>query len=123
MISKRIVLLATVLSVALSACPDSFRAQSQSTSQSLSSPSTTPTPAPTPTPQLQTITPTPITGIIKNPGIGYQTFYRSAISDRRFPSSTMYTRVDWSQVESAPGVFDFSAIDKALFAAKAAGQR
>ncbi|MGY8685785.1 DUF4832 domain-containing protein [Bradyrhizobium sp. UFLA05-153] len=72
---------------------------------------------------MQTITPTPITGIIKNPGIGYQTFSKSAILDRRFPSSTMYTRVDWSQVESAPGVFNFAVIDKALFAAKAAGQR
>jgi hypothetical protein len=35
----------------------------------------------------------------------------------------MYTRVNWSQVESAPGVFNFAVIDKALFAAKAAGQR
>ncbi len=127
MISERIIFLATVLSITLSASTGSFRAQSQGRSQSLSSPSPTPTPAPTlaqpPTPQLHTVTPTPTTGIIKNPGIGYQTFYRSAISDRRFPSSTMYTRVDWSQVEPAPGVFNFSAIDKALFAAKAAGQR
>lgn len=123
MMSRRSVFLATVLPIALSACPGSLCAQSQGSSQSLSTPTSAPTSAPTPTPQLQTITPTPITEIIKNPGIGYQTFYKSAVSDRRFPSSTMYTRVNWSQVESAPGVFNFAVIDKALFAAKAAGQR
>jgi hypothetical protein len=74
-------------------------------------------------PQLQTITPTPITGIIKNPGIGYQTFYKSAISDTQLPSSTMYIRVNWSQVQSAPGVFNFAVIDHALSTAKSAGQR
>jgi uncharacterized protein DUF4832 len=137
MISKRIVSLATVLPIALSACPGSLRAQSQSFSQSLSSPSPSlspaPSPAPTPTlaptlaptatPQLQTITPTPITGIIKNPGIGYQTFYKSAVSDTQLPSSTMYIRVNWSQVQSAPGVFNFAVIDHALSTAKSAGQR
>jgi hypothetical protein len=35
----------------------------------------------------------------------------------------MYTRVNWSQVESAPGVFNFAVIDHALSAAKSAGQR
>jgi hypothetical protein len=117
MISERVIILTTVLSIILSASTGSFGAQSQGSSQSLSSP------LPAPTPQFQTITPTPITGIIKNPGIGYQTSYKSAASDTQLPSSTMYTRVDWSQVESAPGVFNFSVIDKALSSAKAAGQR
>lgn len=120
MFKKRIVFLTMILSLALFAWPGSFFARSQSLSPT-SPPA--PTPAPIPVPQLQTITPIPITGVIKNPGIGYQTFYRSAISDTRFPSSTMYTRVDWSQVEPAPGVFNFSVIDKALSSAKAAGQR
>jgi hypothetical protein len=120
MFKKRIVFLTMILSIALFAWPGSFFARSQSLSPT-SPPA--PTPAPIPVPQLQTITPIPITGVIKNPGIGYQTFYRSAISDTRFPSSTMYTRVDWSQVEPAPGVFNFSVIDKALSSAKAAGQR
>jgi len=127
MISERIIFLTMVLSITLSASTGSFRAQSQDLLQSLSSPSLDPTPAPTlapaPTPQLQTITPTPTTGIIKNPGIGYQTFYRSAASDTQLPSSTMYIRVNWSQVESAPGVFNFSVIDHALSSAKSAGQR
>jgi hypothetical protein len=125
MISKRIIFLMTVLSIALSTSTGS--SQSQGTSQSLSSPSPTPTPAPTLVPiataQLQAITPTPITGIIKNPGIGYQTFYRSAASDTQLPSSTMYIRVNWSEVESAPGVFNFSVIDHAMSSAKSAGQR
>lgn len=124
MVSRRIVLLATALPIALAACPGSSGAQSRGSSQSVSStPTAAPTPASTPTPQLQTITPTPITGIIKNPGIGYQTFYESAASDTQLPSSTMYIRVNWNHVESAPGVFDFAVIDRALASAKSAGQR
>jgi hypothetical protein len=62
-------------------------------------------------------------GIINNPGIGYQTFYQSAATDRQLPSSTMYMRFNWSRIESAPGTFDFSRIDSALALAQAAGQR
>jgi hypothetical protein len=136
MLSTRIVFFAAVLSIALSVCPGSLRAQPQSSSRLLSSsPSRSPAPSPAPNPtlattlalattsQLQTITPSPITGIIKNPGIGYQTFYESATSDTQLPSSTMYIRVNWSQVEPAPGVFDFSVIDRALSSARSAGQR
>jgi Beta-galactosidase len=72
----------------------------------------------------QTINFTELTGrIIKNPGIGYQTFYRSAASDSQFPSSVLYTRVNWSQIEPAPGTYDFAPIDKALSQAQSAGQR
>jgi hypothetical protein len=74
-------------------------------------------------PAYQTFHPTERSGIIKNPGIGYQTFYRSAAIDRQLPSSTMYVRFNWSTVESAPGRFDFSRIDSALSLARAAGQR
>jgi Domain of unknown function (DUF4832) len=71
----------------------------------------------------QTFYPTPREGVIRNPGTGYQTFYRSANVDRQLPSSTMYVRFYWSRIETAPGVFDFSIIDQALAQAQAAGQR
>ena len=71
----------------------------------------------------QTFYPRARYGIIRNPGIGYQTFYRSAAADRQLPSSTMYVRFYWSGIEMAPGVFDFSLIDHALSQAQAAGQR
>ena len=66
---------------------------------------------------------TPIAGIIKNPGVGYQTFYRSAASDSQLPSATMYVRFNWSEVQSAPGTFNFAVIDNALSLAQASGQR
>ena len=37
----------------------------------------------------QTINLTELTGVIKNPGIGYQTFDRSHASDAQFPSSIL----------------------------------
>jgi hypothetical protein len=72
---------------------------------------------------LQTFYPVPRPGIIKNPGVGYETFYRSAAADRQLPSSTMYIRLNWSAIESAPGAFNFGPIDKALAQAQANGQR
>lgn len=71
----------------------------------------------------QTVYPKARDGIIRNPGIGYQTFYQSAATDRQLPSSTMYVRFYWSRIEREPGVFDFSVIDRALSQAQAAGQR
>src|SRR5262245_19794771 len=62
-------------------------------------------------------------GIIKNPGIGYQTFERSAASDRQFPSAVLYARVNWSQIQPAPRTYDFSPIDRWLSKAELAGQR
>ena len=35
---------------------------------------------------MQTVCPTELTGIIKNPGTGYQTFYTSANNDKQLPS-------------------------------------
>ncbi|MDN5001385.1 DUF4832 domain-containing protein [Bradyrhizobium sp. GCM10027634] len=117
-------MLATALPITLATCAVSLAGQTHDPSKSGSSiPTAASAQAATLTPEFQTITPTPITGIIKNPGIGYQTFYKSSTSDTQLPSSTMYIRLNWSQVESAPGVFNFEAIDHALSSAKSAGQR
>ncbi len=70
-----------------------------------------------------TFQPKEISGIIKNPGIGYQTFHTSAATDKQLPSAVEYKRFNWGQIEPSPGVFDFSAIDTELLEAKKAGQK
>jgi hypothetical protein len=62
-------------------------------------------------------------GIIKNPGVGYQTFGRPAARNERFPSSVLYKRLNWSQIEPTPGTYRFASIDRALLQARSAGQR
>ncbi|HEV2971829.1 MAG TPA: LEPR-XLL domain-containing protein [Pirellulales bacterium] len=54
---------------------------------------------------------------------GYQTFYTTAAQDTALPSTQAYYRYDWSQIEPAFGVYDFSAIEADLAAAEAAGQQ
>jgi len=71
----------------------------------------------------QTINFTERTGIIKNPGVGYQTFGRPVARDEQFPSSVLYTRLNWSQIEPRPGTYRFAPIDRALLQARSAGQR
>jgi hypothetical protein len=71
----------------------------------------------------QTVKCAELTGVIKNPGIGYQTFDQSAASNAQLPSSTSYVRLNWSQIEPVPGTYDFSLIDQALSQAQSAGQR
>src|SRR5262249_41087080 len=51
------------------------------------------------------------------------TFERSAASDRQFPSSILYIRVNWSQIQVAPHTYDFDLIDRWSLKAKSGGQR
>ncbi|PBC06792.1 DUF4832 domain-containing protein [Mesorhizobium sp. WSM3859] len=78
---------------------------------------------PSPIQTMSTYYPTERTDVIKNPGVGYETFYQSAARDRQFPSSTMYFRISWSAIEARPGTFDFGPLDSALSQAQASGQR
>jgi hypothetical protein len=55
--------------------------------------------------------------------VGYQTFYETARRDTQVASRQAYYRFDWSQIETAPGEFNFAVVDAAYTAAKAAGQR
>ncbi len=70
-----------------------------------------------------TFSPKERTDVIKNPGVGYQTFHTSAATDNQLPSAVEYKRFNWGQIEPSPGIFDFSAIDKELLGAKKAGQK
>ncbi len=57
---------------------------------------------------------------------GYQTFYESSPdpnSPSQLNSTQAYVRYDWSDVETAPGVYNFAPIDADYNAAKAAGQQ
>jgi hypothetical protein len=55
--------------------------------------------------------------------VGYQTFYQTAKTDKTLPSKQAYYRYDWAQIEPAFGVYDFSAMQRDLTAAEAAGQQ
>jgi hypothetical protein len=57
--------------------------------------------------------------------IGYETFYGTTSGDPNgaLKSTEAYYRYDWSQIEPAPGVYNFSALDADFAAAEAAGQK
>jgi Domain of unknown function (DUF4832) len=71
----------------------------------------------------RTVTFAPSYAVLKNPGIGYQTFDESAAGDQQLPSSIYYLRIDWSQIQQGPGAYDFTLLDQALSDAQANGQR
>ena len=61
-----------------------------------------------------------------NPGMGWQTFYRSANDDKNLaglPSTCIYYRFSWIQLEPEEGKFNFELIDNWLKKAKENGQR
>ena len=72
---------------------------------------------------LQTVWPVELHGVIKNPGMGYQTFHKTAEQDNQLPSSVMYCRYSWSAIQKGPVNYNFEPIDRDLAAAKKAGQR
>ena len=51
--------------------------------------------------------------LIANPGAGWQAFY-SASNTSGFPTSTIYARFDWADIEPVVGQYDFSQIDQVL---------
>ncbi len=88
-------------------------AQNKPATKSASITITVPTPPPPPPPPPTTM-PT-----------GYQTFYQAApdANAGQIQSTEFYARYDWNQIETAPGVYNFSVIDADYNAAKAAGER
>lgn len=64
--------------------------------------------------------------LFANPGMGWQTFYRSADSDQNLaglPTTTIYRRFTWQELEPEEGKFNFSVFDDWLSRAKKNGQR
>ena len=62
---------------------------------------------------MVTITPTVLTTLLKNPGMGMQTFYRTAETDANkglIPLAAAYTRYYWGSVEPSQGDFSFAQI-------------
>ncbi len=71
--------------------------------------------------------PREIHDLLPNPGIGWQTFGRSADRDRNLPSwlpSTIrYERWGWGRLEPVPGGIDRSFLEKVFAETRRAGQR
>ncbi len=77
---------------------------------------------------MTTITakPQPISMLLANPGMGWQTFHTFADSDPTLaglPSSTCYFRWYWKELEPADGEVNFGLIDRTLERARRAGQQ
>jgi hypothetical protein len=61
--------------------------------------------------------------VVATKPVGYQTFYETAVTDKALPSKQAYYRYEWTQIEPAPGVYNFSAMEADFAAAELAGQR
>lgn len=70
-----------------------------------------------------TLTPVANPQITRPKAVGYQTFYETARRDAQIASRQAYYRFDWSQIETAPGEFNFAVIDAAYTATRKAKQR
>lgn len=70
-----------------------------------------------------TVTPPPSAAYLPNPGIGFQAMHQ--LDDPVLPETVAYRRPQygWSDQNPAPGVFDWSAVDADLAAARAAGKQ
>lgn len=75
----------------------------------------------------QVVTPEETDEILANPGMGWETFYRTSKQDKCLPSwipSTVhYIRWDWGQLEPQPGKLNTDFLDKALKETRESGQK
>src|SRR5512132_3794605 len=72
------------------------------------------------------IHPIELDDVISNPGMGWQSFSTTKGNDPNnagIPSQAAYIRYDWSTLEPTRGNFDFGALERALAAARASGQK
>lgn len=74
-----------------------------------------------------TVTPEETDEILANPGMGWQTFHRTAKEDKNLPdwipSTVHYARWGWGTLEPKPGQIDAAFLDKVLADTRAAGQQ
>jgi len=77
--------------------------------------------------RLVTVTPEETNEILANPGMGWQTFHRTAKQDKSLPSwipSTVhYARWGWGELEPQPGKLNTEFLDKVLRETREAGQQ
>jgi hypothetical protein len=77
--------------------------------------------------RLVTVTPEETNEILANPGMGWQTFHRTAKQDKSLPSwipSTVhYARWGWGELEPQPGKLNTEFLDKVLKETREAGQK
>jgi len=76
--------------------------------------------------QQVVVTPEETDEILANPGMGWETFHRTAKQDKNLPSwipSTVhYARWGWRELEPQPGKIDYAFLDKVLKESREAGQ-
>jgi hypothetical protein len=77
--------------------------------------------------QQVTVVPEETNEILANPGMGWQTFHRTAKQDKSLPawipSTIHYARWGWGELEPQPGKLDTDFLDKALKESRESGQR
>ena len=76
--------------------------------------------------QQVVVTPEETDEILANPGMGWETFHRTAKQDKKLPSwipSTVhYARWGWRELEPQPGKIDYAFLDGVLKESREAGQ-
>ena len=76
---------------------------------------------------MVTVRPEETDAILANPGVGWQTFHRTAKEDRNLPawipSTVHYARWGWGELEPKPGEIDEAMLDRVLRETHAAGQK
>lgn len=74
-----------------------------------------------------TVTPEEIDEILKNPGMGWETFHHTSRADRNLPtwipSTVQYVRWGWRELEPQPGKIDYAFLDRALQESHDSGQK
>ena len=76
---------------------------------------------------LVTVTPEQIDGILANPGMGWETFHKTAAEDKNLPpwipSTIRYDRWGWKVLEPEQGKIDYDFLDGVLEETRKAGQQ
>jgi len=74
-----------------------------------------------------TVTPEETDAILANPGMGWETFHRTARQDKSLPnwipSTVHYARWGWGELEPLPGKLNTEFLDQVLKETREAGQK
>jgi hypothetical protein len=74
-----------------------------------------------------TVAPEVTDEILANPGMGWETFYRTSAEDENLPawipSTVCYTRYGWAELEPKQGEIDYAMLNKSLEDCRRSGQK